>query len=94
MATRNGAARLIIGILSAILITGLTAWFTYGKNACSEEKVSEKIQKESPYIVDKKLIMDRLDRILRIEEQVSQIQTEQTKIGAKLDMVLREVQEP
>lgn len=59
----NGTWKFIATVLSSVLITGLTSWFAFG-GGMKRDEVRDLIRTESPYVEDRKLILDKLNRIV------------------------------
>lgn len=63
----------LLSVLLTVLISGALSWTAFMRDSVSREQVSSMIQKESPYVQDRSMILASLQRI---EDLLSEIQKE------------------
>ena len=63
-----------IATLTSILLTGLVAWFTFGSDKVTQTQVHEIIRQSSPYNQDRRLILNRMDRLEDIDDRLKNIE--------------------
>lgn len=77
------------GLLSGIVIAGVSFWLIGAKDFVQRAEVSEMIKKEGPYVEDKGVLKDKLqqntDAITRLTNSVQEMAKEQARMAAILE---------
>lgn len=83
--------------MSGIIVTGVVSWFSFGAGHPTNEQVERLLESGGPYNRDKALIMDAIvsqrAQGASISGQVQALAIEQSKVSAKLDQLVTEVQQ-
>lgn len=58
--------------LVAVVVAMLAFWFVEGREYVTRAEASEMIAKESPYIRDRNMVLDRLSEMVEINRQLAQ----------------------
>lgn len=79
--------------LLGALVTGASAWLVFGQGAVTREEAARMVVEQSPYIADRKLILETLatnSRVLeKVSENVNAIKIEQVRLSERLERVLK-----
>lgn len=90
--TQGGIWRTATVTLAGILVTGLSAWLLFAQEAVTRDEVIHLIQRETPYLEDRKSIQESLERnhesFLRMADEIDLIRTQQMRMESKLDVLL------
>lgn len=79
----------IIKILLGAIVSLFGYWLAIGKNLVTRDEVHQMIQKEAPYLQDKKLILESVIKNTRLIEVLNQtlneLKIEMAKLNTKLE---------
>ncbi|GMV65072.1 MAG: hypothetical protein AMXMBFR75_08740 [Candidatus Hinthialibacteria bacterium] len=90
--SQGGIWKAAAATLAGMLATGLSAWLLFAQEAVTRDEVLHFIQRETPYIEDRKAIQESLVRnhesILRMADEIVLIRAQQMRMESKLDVLL------
>lgn len=93
MATNgNGIGKVVLSALIGVVVAGSGAWLSLASRTPTREEVKEIMDRESPYMLDRKLIQDRIgrseDAIKQLAQEMVTIKGGQIRIESKLDTLI------
>lgn len=83
-------SRIIIGALFAALISGAGLWVAWARTVPTTAEVKELIQTQSPYLEDRKVLVEQGERIEKLEDHVLVILQEIAEANAALRFLIRQ----
>lgn len=84
----NGAGKIVTATMVGVIVTLMGGWMTIGREIVSREEIGHQIQKESPYVQDKNMILRSLDKIDAMYKDFNAIQIRNARIEEKVDLLL------
>lgn len=78
----------IIGALVVALLSGTGYWVTWGSELITEPKVIELIETRSPYLIDRKLLLDQKLRLEDLDKSLDELKLEVRELKTMLRLVL------
>ena len=88
---KNGIWKQIAIVLMSVLATGLISWFSFGGGVRASE-VKLIVNENSPYLKDKNLIFDRIERneqtVSSLNSKIEAIQTDISDIKGDIKVIL------
>lgn len=79
-----------LSVLMGALISGAGAWVTWGRSIVDEPKVIELIETRSPYLYDKKLLLERLHKLDSLEDSVDEVKGDIRELKVLIQRYLQE----
>jgi len=80
----NGWRNLVIGILSAVVLTAASGWFMWGNDRPTRDQVSGMIRVESPYVEDRQSVRQLQTTVERLIASVTTLTAEVAELRAEL----------
>ena len=92
MAARNGShlVYVVLGGLLGALLSGAGVWVTWGRSVVDEPKVIELIETRSPYVLDKRLLLDNGVKLKELEQAVRSLELEVRELKTLLHVMIED----
>lgn len=78
--------------LMGLIVGGVTTWTLFAGGTVSRDEVARMIEKETPYLADRKAIQESLarteDSLRRLSSQVELLMRQQVRLESRLDQML------
>ncbi len=81
--------RIATATFAGMLATGISAWLVFAQQAVTREEVIHMIERETPYLEDRKSIQEALSRngeaIGRMTAEIERLRGQQCRLEIKID---------
>ena len=84
MSPPNGWRNVALGILASAVLTGSAGWFMWGQDKPARAEVSQMIQRESPYVEDRRSMNELAVTVHALTEAVDALKLTVAELSARL----------